>query len=86
MDPYCIKVVRVHILTYIYILQLFCSLAINVSRPEEERLRLENEQLKAKINHLKTSLILCEIKNGGKAKTKLNGLPVYQNLPVSCSL
>lgn len=40
--------------------------AISVSKPEEERLRVENEQLRTKINTLKTTLILCEIKNGVK--------------------
>ncbi|XP_053399455.1 aminoacyl tRNA synthase complex-interacting multifunctional protein 1-like isoform X2 [Mercenaria mercenaria] len=40
--------------------------AISVSKPEEGRLRSENEQLKAKINALKMSLMQCEIKNGVK--------------------
>lgn len=40
--------------------------ALSVSKPEEERLRKENEQLRVKIATLKTSLILAEIKNGVK--------------------
>ncbi|XP_060557988.1 aminoacyl tRNA synthase complex-interacting multifunctional protein 1-like isoform X2 [Ruditapes philippinarum] len=40
--------------------------AISVSKPEEKRLREENEKLKVKIDTLKTALIMCEIKNGVK--------------------
>jgi len=36
-----------------------------VSKPEEEKLRKENYDLKEKIAKLKTTLILSEIKNGG---------------------
>ncbi|XP_053399460.1 aminoacyl tRNA synthase complex-interacting multifunctional protein 1-like [Mercenaria mercenaria] len=49
--------------------------AISVSKPEEGRLRSENEQLKAKINTLKMSLMLCEIKNGVKQ------VPIPQRKP-----
>ena len=44
-----------------------CSIisAVSVSKPEEERLRKENENLKGQIQVLKMQLVMAEVANGG---------------------
>ena len=39
--------------------------AVSISKPEEDRLQVENESLRKEIDSLKVQLILAEANNGG---------------------
>jgi len=43
-----------------------CIKGVIISKPEEERLKKENEELRKKIEAMKVQLVMTEIRNGGK--------------------